>query len=66
MTIEEDSVEFLQKHMDTSFAHLMGKFVVDEIEWLEWDELRPIARLRDLKDNKINIICLFPPFNPNN
>ena len=34
MTIEEDSVEFLQKHMDTSFAHLMGKFVVDEIEWL--------------------------------
>jgi len=65
MTIEEESVQFLQDRIDSDFSDLLSHFIIEEIEWLEWDELRPIAFLKDNKGNKSNLICLFPPFNPN-
>ena len=66
MTVEEESIEFLQTQMETGFQHLMSTMLVDEIEWLEFDELRAIARLKGVEGERSNIICLFPPFNPNN
>ena len=39
----------------------MNEFVIEEIEWLEADEIRPLARIKDNKGNKVNLICLFPP-----
>ena len=65
MSIEEDSIAFLEKHIDASFPALLNEFIIERIEWLEFTELRPIAFLTDNKGNKSNLICLFPPFDIN-
>ena len=64
MTIEEESIQFLQDRIDSDFSDLLNHFSIKGIEWLEWNELRPIAFLEDKKGNKSNLICLFPPFIP--
>ena len=51
--------------MDKDFSDLMSEFIIEEVEWLEGDGIRPIAKLKDQQGNKSNIICLFPPFIPN-
>jgi len=65
MTIEEESVQFLQDRIDSDFSDLLSHFVIAEIEWLDGAEPRPIAFLKDKELNKSNLICLFPPFIPN-
>jgi hypothetical protein len=71
---EEASIEFLQHHLETSFAELNASHLILDIEWLEeYDRhdnedskysIRAIARLGE--DNKeSNLLCLFPPFYPN-
>lgn len=62
MTIEEESVQFLQDCIESDFSDLFNHFIIKEIEWLEFDKPRPIAFLKDNKGNKSNLICLFPPF----
>ena len=65
MSVEEDSVAFLQNHIETSFSDLLSHFIITKIEWLDGDKPRPIAFLKDKESNKSNLICLFPPFIPN-
>ena len=72
MTIEEESVQFLQDRIDSDFSDLLSHFTIKEIEWLgdvftedeTLEEIRPIAFLNDEEGNKSNLICLFPPFTP--
>ena len=64
MTIEEESVDFLKNQIETGFSYLLSRFTIKEVEWLKYDDLRPIAFLEDEEGNKSNLICLFPPFIP--
>ena len=64
MTFEEESIEFLEKHIDTSFIHIMSDRVMDSLEWLEQPEYRPFAYMCDKDQKPSNLICLFPPFIP--
>jgi|TARA_B110000196_G_C21010451_1_gene597602 hypothetical protein len=70
MDIEEQSVEFLSTHIETSFQGLMERYVIESVEWMEMsdDSAHAVAYLADptVKDMKCNIVCLFPPFFPNN
>ena len=72
MTIEEDSILFLERHIDTTFNAILSKFVVNNIDWLSCGDnkdpvLRPYATLMEVlaPHKKSNLIVLFPPFNPN-
>ena len=72
MSADEQSVAFLHHHMDFSFADLMSDYIVLDIEWMEEysgedDGVRAVATLVDptSTDEAANIICLFPPFFPN-
>jgi len=65
MSIEEESIKFLENHLETSFVELMGRFALDKIEWLEYPALRPIGFVLNADGSRSNIICLFPPFVPN-
>ncbi len=69
MSIEEESIKFLEWHIENSFSDLMEQ---NNIVDMEWDEghtkgeqwIRAIARM-----SEANVICLFPPFflnRPNN
>lgn len=64
MTFEAESIAFLEKHIDNSFNHIMATQVIEEIEWLEQPNYRPIAYMYDENDEPSNLICLFPPFIP--
>ena len=76
MDIEARSIEFLEWHMDNGYKTLMADKIILDMAWEEGydggeDWVRPVARMRDPmdKDNKCNILCLFPPFflnRPNN
>ena len=58
--IEDKSVFFLQWHIENSFKEIFNKFVINNIEWMEGDEVRAYGVLRDS-----NIIVLFPVFDEN-
>ena len=64
MTFEEESIEFLEKHIDYSFPHIMSGQVMESLEWLEQPEYRPFAYMCDHDEKPSNLICLFPPFIP--
>ena len=71
MSDEEESVAFLQHHMENSFPDLMSNYLVLDIDWLEEysgvdNGIRAIARLAPplFPQQAANIICLFPPFFP--
>jgi len=64
MTFEEESIKFLEDHIDNSFAHIMGNQLMDNLEWLEQPEYRPFAYMCDHDEKPSNLICLFPPFIP--
>tara|TARA_R100000995_G_C3417924_1_gene92507 strand:- start:12 stop:227 length:216 start_codon:yes stop_codon:yes gene_type:complete len=67
MNIEEASIEFLEKQIDTNFQTLCSHFLIEDVVWLEDDiELRPYALMSDYNTNKeINLYILFPPLNKN-
>ena len=73
MDIQARSIEFLEWHMENGYKTLMAEKIILDMEWEEGydgaeDWVRPEARMSD-KDNKCNILCLFPPFflnRPNN
>ena len=57
MDIEEESIAFLEYHIDKSFPNVTE--MIHYMEWLEEkDFLRPYAIM------KSNLILLFPPFYP--
>ena len=70
MDIEEQSVEFLSTHIETSFQELLERYVIESVEWIEMSDesAHAVAYLADPTENKMecNIVCLFPPFFPNN
>jgi len=69
MTIESESVEFLEWHMTHKYKEIFDKYLINEMEWMDMMDgsnvLRPYALIKEVETNKIpNIIVLFPPFNP--
>jgi len=72
MTIEEDSILFLEGHIDTTFKEIFGKYLINKVDWLPYGVGNPnvmSAYATLLNTTEINtpsnIIVLFPPFNPN-
>ena len=64
MTIEEESIEFLENQMERNYKEICSKYLIESVEWLENpldNELRPYARLNK-RNKESNIILLFPPF----
>ena len=58
MDIEEESIEFLEWHIEHSFGKLCEKYVIEDVSWLEQGEVkRAYARLF-----RTNMILLFPSF----
>ena len=65
MTIEEESIEFLEYQISNNFKELCNRYLIESVEWLENpldNELRPYARLNK-RNKQSNLILLFPPFN---
>jgi len=67
MTIEEDSIQFLEKQISDNYKEIFDQYLIDNIEWENCaDGIRPIAELIDTNNNQIsNLIVLFPPFKIN-
>ncbi len=64
MTFEEESIKFLEDHIDNSFADIMSGQLMDSLEWLEQPNYRAFAYMCDNDEKPNNLICLFPPFIP--
>jgi hypothetical protein len=66
MTIESQSVEFLEWQITHKYKEIFDKYLINEVEWFEFDEgARAIAHIMEATTNKpLNIIVLFPYFNP--
>jgi hypothetical protein len=56
--MEEESVEFLEWHMEHSFTELCEKYVVKDIGWMDYGEVRRAYAIL----LRTNIVLLFPPF----
>jgi len=65
---EDESIEFLQWHIDNSFKEPMRQQIILDIEWIKgYDGFpRAIALMGEMRKNRkpiqSNLICLFPPF----
>lgn len=69
MDIETASIEFLDKHIETTFKDIMGEYVIENLYWIdeEPNKARPIAEMTNMIDPNINnLVVLFPPFYTNN
>ncbi len=68
MTDKDESVEFMEYHLDKSFKSIMADQIIQEMFWLDYsDHARAVAIMYDPhlpEDKECNIVCLFPPFNP--
>ena len=66
MTIEKESVQFLETHIAHNYKEIFDKYLINDVEWFEFEEgARPIAHIMEAQTNKpVNIIVLFPYFNP--
>jgi len=66
MTIESESVEFLEWQITHKYKEIFDKYLINEVEWFEFEHgARPIAHIMEAKTNKpLNIIVLFPYFYP--
>jgi len=69
MSDEDESVKFVQNHIDNSFSGIMDTQIIQEMFWLDYsDNARAVAIMYDPalpEDEECNLICLFPPFNSN-
>jgi hypothetical protein len=64
----DESVEFLEEHIEDSFGAIMEEFIIENLYWLEQgDHARAVAEMYMLEDgaHNRNLVCLFPPFYPN-
>tara|TARA_B110000196_G_C20961638_1_gene574273 strand:+ start:235 stop:453 length:219 start_codon:yes stop_codon:yes gene_type:complete len=66
MTIEEESIQFLESQISNNYKEIFDKYLIYNIEWLEFEHgTRPIANIKEATTDKLsNIIVLFPYFNP--
>ncbi len=66
MSDKDESVQFMEKHIDESFSGIMGDQIIQEMFWLDYsDHARAVAIMYDPhlpEDQDNNLICLFPPF----
>lgn len=58
MGIEEESIEFLEWHIDHSFSKLCERYVIEDIKWIEQGQDK--HAYADLFHT--NMVLLFPPF----
>ena len=64
----DESVKFVEEHIEESFGAIMEEFVIENLYWLEQgDHARAVAEMYMLEDgaHNRNLVCLFPPFYPN-
>ena len=68
MTNKDESVEFMEYHLDKSFKPIMADQIIQEMYWLDYsDHARAVAIIYDPllpEDQNNKLICLFPPFQP--
>ena len=66
MTYEQRGIEFLEEHIHRSFHHIMSDQLISRIEWLDISSYhRPVAFMEEFEEDfESNLICLFPPFIP--
>jgi len=77
MTFEEESIKFLENHIDHSFNSVMQTHTIENLEWLDGEELnyldreigdppeyRAFAHMQDDDSKDDSLIVLFPPFIP--
>lgn len=68
MSIEDQSVNFVENHMKTSFNEIMSSRMIKDMYWIDVQEgARAVAVMGEItEDKKIesNLICLFPIFTP--
>jgi len=65
MDIEEESIKFIQEHMDTTFKEIMHTYIVKDLYWMDDDpnNIRAIANMFCPENNLLNnLVVLFPPF----
>tara|TARA_B100002019_G_scaffold88104_1_gene76354 strand:- start:22181 stop:22399 length:219 start_codon:yes stop_codon:yes gene_type:complete len=69
VSIEEDSIAFLEKQMDENFSEIFEQYVVEDIVWDDFGMSGQRAYCYFVHpyppDGKSNIIALLPPFYPN-
>ena len=64
MSFEEESIEFLENHIDSTFVSIMGTHTIEDVSWFSHPEYRAYALMKDDETRENNVICLFPPFIP--
>lgn len=68
MSIEDQSVNFVENHMETSFSEIMSSKIIKEMYWIDVKEgARAVAIMGEITEEKkieSNLICLFPIFKP--
>lgn len=68
MSIEDQSVTFVENHMETSFSEIMSSKIIKEMYWIDVKEgARAVAIMGEITEEKkieSNLICLFPIFQP--
>ena len=66
MTNKDESVEFMEYHLDKSFKSIMADQIIQQMYWLDYsDHARAVAIMYDPllpEDQDSNLIVLFPPF----
>ena len=64
MTIEKDSILFLEMQMESNFKEIFNEYLINNMEWIEVDDgMRPYTTLIDLTTGKIsNMLVLFPTY----
>ena len=64
----DESVKFVEEHIEKSFGAIMEEFLIENLYWIEQgDHARAVAEMYMLEDgaHNRNLVCLFPPFYPN-
>jgi hypothetical protein len=66
MDIGDQSVNFIEGHLDDKFRKIMEKQLIKDMYWIETEiGARCVATLFDVNDESSNnLIALFPPFTP--
>ena len=65
MSIEDQSVNFVENHMKTSFNEIMSSRMIKDMYWIETDiGARCVARMFEPNNREEKLIVLFPPFVP--
>ncbi len=68
MDIEDQSVNFIQNHMQTTFSEIMSSRIIEEMYWIDVEDgAMAVAKMSEITEEKkldSNLICLFPIFKP--